>query len=298
MLFFVYNMQLYGVSPAYFISAFTDGFTPDDVATGLTDLRSIGYDTFQMEIFHPDSLNVWIEGGGARVAEAARQNDLKISQFVAHMLLHGFSSAAAIHSTLGIRECGCIVEMLDAIEECPVVTIPLPEMAMNSDSQSTTSINAFEPVWQAAINKLTKMGRLIQASHRQMALEIMPGAFIAGSDGFLRVRSELAAAGIDVAYNFDTGHAWAQREPVWLLPSKLENHISGTHICDNDSLHNTSLRPGKGSIPWEGVFRGLFETGYTGSIDIEIICAPDAVQAEYTAALSYVKQFWNNEPHV
>lgn len=274
-------MRKYGVSPAYFISALSDRFTPHEVARTLPDVKALGYDGFQMEIFHPDTLDDWLAGGSARVADRARQHDLQITQFVAHFLLHAFADAASIRSSWGIDECEDIVEMLNAIGESPVVTVPLP--AVEADSLH------YHALWEALVRKLTNMAGVVHASGRRLAVEIMPGALIGGSDGFLRLQSVLSEAGYEIGYNFDTGHAWAQREPVWLIPAKVGSAISGTHISDNDCSSNDSLRPGAGTVPWETVKRALDSIGYAGSIDLEIKCTPEAVDREYRAALAYMK---------
>lgn len=277
-------MKLYGVSPAYFISAFSDRFTAHDVSSSLPDLRALGYNAFQMEIFHPETLSEWVDDGSKRVGDAAHRSGLVVSQFVAHFLLHAFESIERIHSAWGIEECGRVVEMLNEIEAAPVITVPLPAITGETSEP-------YIDLWKAVIYKLTEMARIVRASDRRLGLEIMPGAVISGTDGFLRIQSALAAQGFDIGYNFDTGHAWAQREPLWLIPDKVGRAMTGTHICDNDGRINDSLCPGKGTIPWESVMNAITSSGYDGPIDVEIKCSPDAVTGEYATALSYMKNF-------
>jgi sugar phosphate isomerase/epimerase len=61
------------------------------------------------------------------------------------------------------------------------------------------------------------------------------------------------------------------------------------HLKDNNSDVNLPLAPGKGTIPWAPLLRGLRAAGYAGSWDIEIGCAPERVEAEYLDGLNYLK---------
>lgn len=284
-------MRKYGVSPAYFISGLSDRFPPEGICSSLPGLKALGYDAFQMEVFHPSTLEDWVQGGSAKVTDTAHANDLQITQFVAHFLLHGFKDTKTISGSWGIEECGRVVEMLTAIDECPVVTVPLPALELEPGKIGSGSRGqiAYQTLWESAVKKLSEMARLVHASGRRLALEIMPGSLVGGSDGYLRMQKAVSKAGYDIGYNFDTGHAWAQREPVWLIPAKVGAAMTGTHISDNDASANDSLRPGAGTVPWKPVMQALSASGYTGPIDIEIKCAPEEVHAEYQAALRYMQ---------
>jgi sugar phosphate isomerase/epimerase len=89
--------------------------------------------------------------------------------------------------------------------------------------------------------------------------------------------------------NFDTGHAWAAKENLCLIPAKLGQQILGTHLCDNFGLENLSLPPGAGSIDWPRVMAGLKAAGYRGSFDIEIVCPEEDVRRQYTEGRTYIE---------
>jgi sugar phosphate isomerase/epimerase len=69
----------------------------------------------------------------------------------------------------------------------------------------------------------------------------------------------------------------------------LHGRIFGVHLKDNNSDANLPLAPGKGTIPWVPLLRGLRAAGYSGSWDIEIGCAPERVEAEYKDGLAFLK---------
>jgi sugar phosphate isomerase/epimerase len=70
-------------------------------------------------------------------------------------------------------------------------------------------------------------------------LEILPSAIVGGIDGFIRLCERLGTASLGL--NFDTGHAWASKENLYLIPAKLGRQIVGTHLCDNFGNENLSL---------------------------------------------------------
>ena len=73
-------------------------------------------------------------------------------------------------------------------------------------------------------------------------------AEVGGIDGFLRLCEHIGTDTLGL--NFDTGHARACKENLYLIPAKLGGRILGTHLCDNFGHENLSLRPGAGSIDW------------------------------------------------
>jgi len=91
---------LIGLSPAYYISRFTDEFTPSDVAGSLNDIAAMGYGGFQLEVFHRRNLKLWLEGGSQRVRQRADDLNLKPTQFVAHFMLAAFANPQNLNSGL------------------------------------------------------------------------------------------------------------------------------------------------------------------------------------------------------
>ena len=60
-------------------------------------------------------------------------------------------------------------------------------------------------------------------------------------------------------------------------------------FCDNFGTENFSLIPGKGSIEWHPFMKNLLNSGYNGSLDIEIAFETENVKSEYVAGLKYIK---------
>jgi len=278
---------LTGVSPAYFISRYTDRFTPADVSEGLVEIAELGFRQFQLEVFHAQNLTQWLNGGGQQVRQRSDDLGLRPSQFVAHFMLNAFSNTASIMSDAALTEINSILEIVEHFDDCPLVTIPLGAF----DAQQIVTRDDYRALFNLCVEKIGGLLERVEGAGRRLALEIMPSAVIGGIDGFVRLCEQLGT--VTLGLNFDTGHAWAAKENIYMIPAKLNGQLLGTHLCDNFGNENLSLRPGAGSIDWPAIIDGLKTTGYDGAFDIEIICAPQAVRQEYGQGRTFIESLLN-----
>ena len=281
------DADLIGVSPAYFISRYGDRFTPYDVAEGLTGVAQLGFTGFQLEVFHGEYLQDWTGEGAKRVRRRSDELGLVATQFVAHFMMEAFAEPTRVNSDLGIDEMQSVLEIVDLFEECRVITIPLSAF----ESLSIHATHEYQALYHRCLEKLGQLVELVESSGRKLALEILPKAFIGGIDGFLRLADQLETDSLGL--NFDTGHAWAAKENLYLIPAKLGRQILGTHLCDNYGNENLSLRPGMGSIDWKRLLAALKHIGYAGWLDLEIICEPDEVRRKYDAGHKFIRKIWD-----
>jgi sugar phosphate isomerase/epimerase len=272
-----------GVSPAFFISRHTDRFTPADVCEGLTAIAELGFQQFQLEVFHAETIVDWASGGSRQVRQRSGDLGLRPSQFVAHFMLNAFSNTASVMSDAALTEINPVLEIVDRFDDCPVVTIPLGAF----DAQQIVTRDDYRALFKRCVEIIGSLLERVEKAGRRLALEVMPSAIIGGIDGFMRLCEQLGTDSLGL--NFDTGHAWAAKENIYMIPAKLNGQILGTHFCDNFGHENLSLRPGAGSIDWPAVIDGLKASGYEGSFDIEIICAPEAVQQEYGQGRAFIE---------
>jgi hypothetical protein len=93
----------------------------------------------------------------------------------------------------------------------------------------------------------------------------------------------------DLGLNFDTGHAWACREMVPLLPFELAGRFFGTHLGDNRGTDNVKMPLGQGTIPWGPLLWNLRSADYQGSLDIEIGCPAGEVEQHYSQGLALLR---------
>ena len=171
-----------------------------------------------------------------------------------------------------------VAEVAARFPRCGVLTVPLARF--QPDSRGRLAIGA-RRVWETDCGTRWRPCLAITRAAGPASGSRNSAVFTAGEcRGFLRLAAEIGSP--DLGINLDTGHAWAQREVMELLPSKLNGRIFGVHLKDNNSDVNLPLAPGKGTIPWAPFLRGLRAAGYAGTWDIEIGCAPERVEAEYT----------------
>ena len=272
-----------GVSPAYYVSRYGDRFAPADVGGGLEALSQLGFDGFQLEIYHPEALSDWRDADTRRVRERCVALGLKAHQFVAHFMLKDFSDKQHLISDAAIEQMKVVLDIVDRFEECRVVTVPLPAF----DAPRTPGLEEWLRLFDRCAEKVGRLSALVEEAGRRMALEVLPGAVVGGIDGFLHLCERIGSDTLGL--NFDTGHAWACKESLYLIPAKLGGRILGTHLCDNFGHENLSLRPGAGSIDWPRLVGALKACGYAGPWDIEIVCPPQSVAEEYRAGRNFIE---------
>jgi sugar phosphate isomerase/epimerase len=272
-----------GVSPAYFISRFGNRFMPQDVAGGLEALSKMGFEGFQLEVYHGDTLKEWATSGAGLVRGRSADLGVAATQFVAHFMLESFSDWPSLDSHAAVEQMEMVLEIVGRFDECRVVTVPLPAF----QPEPVPTADAYRRIFDRCLEKVGSLLSVVERAGRRMALEILPSAFIGGIDGFLRLCEHLNSETLGL--NFDTGHAWACKENIYLIPIKLGPRILGTHLCDNFGNENLSLRPGAGSIDWPRLTAALRAHGYNGPWDIEIICKPEGAADEYSEGRKFIE---------
>lgn len=269
----------FGVSPAFVFSRHTTAFTIADYVESIQAAKELGFSAIQPEIFRRETVSEW-SGGGAAVARAMQETDMAAPQFVGHFLLENFASTEQLASERDADDLKRALEAASAFKNCPVFTVPqAPFTARPGDT--------FARAWSLLVAKISRYRELIEAAGFTMALEVLNGSLVANTDGFLRLDDELGNNRLGI--NLDTGHTWAAKEDIPLLPSKLGRRLVGLHLKDNDGNENLPLTPGKGTIPWPAFLAALSSSGYSGSLDIEIACPPEKVDEEYAAGLAHLK---------
>jgi sugar phosphate isomerase/epimerase len=277
---------MFGVSPAFVVSLYGRQFSVKDFCQALEVVEELGFSGFQPEIFTKEALPDWINSGSRTISKKARELGLQATQFVAHFMMENFSTPEEVNSDSGVEELKNVIEIAKDFENCRVLTIPVGPLSIQWDQ-----IQAMNPSWaldvkKRFVEKINKFLELIKESGLVFALEILPFSVAGGIEGFLVICNELNSP--DLGINLDTGHAWACREIMPLLPFRLKDRIFGLHLCDNFGTENLSLAPGKGPIEWKPFMKNLLGSGYNGSLDIEIGCETENIKSEYVAGLKYI----------
>jgi sugar phosphate isomerase/epimerase len=278
---------MFGVSPAFVVSMYGTRFTVDQFCDAMNAMKELGYDGYQPEVFHKEELINWKNGGAVKVNRRANDIGLIPTQFVAHFLMESLSSPDKLFSDYGIEELQVVLEIAKEFPACKTIVVPVGPFALNHDEATSMEDGFYIRVKERLSEKVQDYLELISDAKFKFALEVLPNSIVEGTDGFLRLCEELGSPVLGLS--LDTGHAWACRELVPLLPLKLQDKIFGLHICDNNSDVNRSLAPGRGTIDWKLFMHNLKLTGYKGSVDIEIVCPPEEIRTEYAFGKKYLQ---------
>jgi sugar phosphate isomerase/epimerase len=274
--------MMFGVSPAFVLSLYGHDFSVDDFCEALPRIGRLGFAAYQPEVFHAAALPEWARGAH-RVHSTAEALGLVPSQCVAHFMLEWFANPERLHPSGGLDELRAVVEIFQAFPSCRVLTVP---------------VGQFQPDWRTAeedwrkqrgclVEKVSRYLEVVSAAGLKLAIEIVPFSVIGGIRRFLDLCHEIGSPHLGL--NFDTGHAWACRELVPLLPFELEGRILGTHLGDNRSTDNVKMPLGQGTIPWGPLLQNLHAAGYDGSLDIEIGCPAGEVEQHYAQGLALLR---------
>ena len=269
-------MNRLGVSPAFVLSRHGTSFSVGDCCASIPAIRELGFRVFQPEIYLADSLVEWEAGGARSIAAVARGAGVRASQFVAHFLMDGFSSARRLADRSDLDPLARALECARAFEDCDVFTVPLAPF------RSTAADPPYDELHRLLVAKVRSYHEHVSLAHRRLALEVLPFSLVGNSDGFLRLAAEIGSASLGM--NVDTGHARTSGELVELLPHKLAGRIFGLHLKHLRGDADDSRAPGRRLIPWRLFLANLAATGYRGSLDIEIRCAAGSVAERYAAA--------------
>ena len=271
---------MFGVSPAFFFSQYTTDFTVEEYIEGLDELKRLGLEAYQTEVFHPERLDEWLEKGAA-LYKRGEELGLTNSQFVAHFMLYTTKDEESLFSDCGYEDMRKIVEICKLFN-CKVITLPVGPYQITSAPQ----IGDHEKIWKRFCEKISVYCDIAKEAGMVIGMEIVPGSILSNTDNLLRLISDTKKDNLGL--NFDTGHAWSTKERIELIPSKLAGKIYGTHFKDNFGFENLPLPPGKGSIPWALVIDSLLATGYKGSLDLEIVSKKEEVAADYMFGKEYL----------
>jgi len=281
-----------GVSPAFIVSLYGPGFTIGNFCEGLSLVSKLGFSAYQPEIVVGTALPDWVHEARS-VQRTASDLGLVPTQFVAHFMLEQFSNSEKLNPLNGIDELNRVLDIMQLFPPCQVLTIPASNFDVNWDSPLATDFRWWKQARQQLVEKTGRYVEIVAEAGMKLAFEILPFSVFGGIGRFLDLCDAIGSPALGL--NFDTGHAWACREMVPVLPFELKGRLFGTHLGDNMSTENIKLAPGKGSIPWKPLLTNIAEADYGGSWDIEIVCKPDKVISEYSFGLDFVRQFEKGE---
>ncbi len=271
-------MKGIGVSPAYFLSKFGRRFSPEDLMGEMPLLSSRGFTSLQVELTEKEAMNDWNNASVIQMfIDKCAANNIVISQVVAHFWIDYFESSASLSTLVPKNERYMLIHLASVLPGEKVLTIPFP-CFQGTNEERSESIQVVKDELESLSEEAARHGVRIAA-------ELQPGHLFGTIANF---QNTISRWPFDVFYNLDTGHVNAAGEDVPLIVKLLGKRIIGTHLCDNDSVVNDSLCPGKGNISWKETLDSLNNCAPEIFWDLEIMCSPSAVESEYSEGKQFL----------
>jgi len=144
--------------------------------------------------------------------------------------------------------------------------------------------------WKMLVDVMRKCASIAKEYGLIFSIEPRIGETISNSDAMLRLIDEVNMDNFGAV--LDTGHLHAAKELIPLSIEKLGEKIVYVHVSDNDGRDNYHWAPGRGTIDWEAVFRGLKKFNYKGYIAIDVggPDIKDRLDEEILAAKKFVEE--------
>jgi len=146
---------------------------------------------------------------------------------------------------------------------------------------------SWERTWGILVESLRECVAIAKDAKLRLCLEPRVGELVSNTDALLRLFDQVGDPIFGAV--LDTGHLHAQKEILPLSVEKLGRRIFYLHVSDNDGRDNEHLAPGRGTVDWEALFRGLRRHGFDGYVGIDIGQVLD-LDAQYREGTAFIRR--------
>lgn len=162
---------MFGVSPAFVLSGYGNGFSLENYCEALPRIRRLGFDAFQPEIYTATAVPEWLQGG-RRVQRIATDLGLTPTQFVAHFMLEWFASPERLGPDQGLDDLKRVIEVTRAFPACRVLTVPAGQFQVEWGSPEATSKVGWREMQQRLIGKIRRYLEVFSGAGLRPAFEV------------------------------------------------------------------------------------------------------------------------------
>jgi sugar phosphate isomerase/epimerase len=145
---------------------------------------------------------------------------------------------------------------------------------------------SWDRTWNILVESVRECAAIAKDAKLRLILEPRVGELVSNTDALLRLFDHVGDPIFGAV--LDTGHLHAQKEILPLSVEKLGRRIFYLHVSDNDGRDNEHLAPGRGTIDWDALFRGLRRHGFDGYVAIDIGHVPD-LDAQYREGTAFIR---------
>ncbi len=132
--------------------------------------------------------------------------------------------------------------------------------------------------WEDYVDTVRRCCDFCEAAKVRYAMEPHPYRYMSNAASMLRLIEHVKSDALGM--NFDPSHLFPMGDMPHTVIYQLGDRIFHCHFSDNDGLTNVHWRPGKGKIDWTSVMRALKETGFDGTISIELEDVPGVARGQ------------------
>ena len=132
--------------------------------------------------------------------------------------------------------------------------------------------------WEDYVDAVRRCCDICEDAQVRYALEPHPYRYMSNAASMLRLIEHVKSDALGM--NFDPSHLFPMGDMPHTVIYQLGDRIFHCHFSDNDGTTNVHWRPGKGKIDWTAVMRALKETGFDGTISIELEDVPGVARGQ------------------
>jgi len=140
----------------------------------------------------------------------------------------------------------------------------------------------WEANWQQFVESMRRVMAVVEDAGLRYAMEPHPYRYVSNADGMLRLIDHVGSPALGI--NYDPSHTFPCGDMPHIAVYRLGRRVFHCHFSDNDGLTNAHWRPGMGKIDWRALLQALHETGFDGTISIELEDVPDVATSQRAAA--------------
>lgn len=135
--------------------------------------------------------------------------------------------------------------------------------------------------WNAYVDTMGEIMRIVEDAGLRYAVEPHPYRYVSSVDGMLRLIDHVGSPALGI--NYDPSHTFPCGDLPHVAIYRLGARVFHCHFSDNDGLTNAHWRPGMGKIDWKSLLRALHETGFSGTLSVELEDVPGVANSHNAA---------------
>lgn len=179
-----------------------------------------------------------------------------------------FERAADVAVALGTTIINTVAPYPFEIGAPPLIRRPLAQIwTMEVPSGLDWAAN-----WSDYVETTRRMCAICEERGLRYALESHPYRWVCGAASMLRLIEHVGSPALGM--NLDPSHMFPMGEMPHVSVYQLAGRVWHAHFSDNDGTTNAHWRPGKGKVDWRALLVALHETGFDGTISIELEDVP------------------------